>query len=136
MPHVTKSRKIIAKMVLEDTANTPMWEVLVPTQGNDGTPFSTKHHEQWDAYVKALAGGMTLVKPVRGSWVEGGVDYTERMIPVRIMCTEAQIVEICKETARHYDQLAVLAALVSERTVMVTNPNATGAEADREEPPR
>ncbi|MFE4332470.1 hypothetical protein ACFRQM_24520 [Streptomyces sp. NPDC056831] len=39
------------------------------------------------------------------------------MIPVRIMCTREQIVEICKETARFYDQFAVFATLVATETV-------------------
>lgn len=125
MPHVTKSRAIIADMIVEDTADQFMWEVLVPTEGNDGTPFSVRHHREWDAHVKKIAGGMTLFLPARGSWEDDGVDYTERMIPVRIMCTREQIVAICKETARHYDQLAILAALIGTQTVMVTNPHAT-----------
>jgi hypothetical protein len=129
VPHQMKSRTILSEMTVEDTAGLPMWEILVPTAGNDGTPFSVRHHRTWDARVKALAGGMTLLKPVRGSWVDPGTstEYTERMIPVRIVCTEEQIVSICKETARMYDQLAVLATLVAERTVLVTNPNASGA---------
>lgn len=130
MGHITKSREILRDMVVEDTSGLPMWEVLVPTVGNDGTPFSRRHHRTWDEQVKAIAGGMTLHQPVRGSWIDPGfsTEYTERMIPVRIVCTEQQIIEICKETARMYDQLAVLATLVAEHTVFVTNPNATGAE--------
>lgn len=76
---------------------------------------------------------MTLYPPARGSWIDpdSGSDFTERMIPVRIMCTRAQIVEICKETARFYDQLAVLATLVATETVLVSNPHATkGPESD------
>lgn len=127
MPHVTRSRDIIADMVVEDTESTPLWEVLVPTEGNDGTPFKKRHHKAWDRFVTSLAGGMTLVRPVRGTWVDRVTSdkYTERVIPVRIMCTEAQIIEICKETARHYDQIAVMASLVSERNVLVRNPAAT-----------
>lgn len=125
MPHITRPRSTMADMVVEDTEATPLWEILVPTQGNDGTPFTRRHHQKWDTYVKDLAGGMTLVQPVRGSWVDRDTEYTERVIPVRIMCTEEQITQICKETARHYDQLAVLASLVSERNVLVTNPHAT-----------
>ena len=49
------------------------------------------------------------------------------MIPVRVMCTREQIVEICKETARFYDQLAVMATLVATETVLVTNPTASAA---------
>lgn len=127
MPHRIKPRTTTADMLVENTENTPLWEILVPTQGNDGTPFTTRHHRQWDTFVKNLAGGMTLVRPVRGSWVHESAEHTERMIPVRIMCTREQIEKICKETARHYDQIAVLASLVSAENIMVTNPHATPA---------
>lgn len=117
-------RSAIHLMSAEDTTATPLWEVLVPTVGNDGRPFSVRHHRQWDAHVKDIAGGMTLVSPVRGSWVDpdSGHDFTERMIPVQISCTREQIIEICKETARFYDQLAVMAYLISDQTVLITNP--------------
>lgn len=124
-------RSVNASMTVENTESTPLWEILVPTVSNDGRPFSRRHHRQWDEHVKEIAGGMTLVSPVRGSWVdpESGHDFTERMIPVRIMCSREQIIEICKETARFYDQLAVMAYLVSEKTVLVTNPTAAKTQS-------
>lgn len=130
LPHMLKPKSILADMVVEDTQSTPLWEILVPTVSNGGKPFSVRHHRQWDQMVKTIAGGMTLVQPVRGSWIEPatGTEFSERVIPVRIMCTREQIVEICKETARFYDQLAVLATLVATETVLVTNPSATAAE--------
>lgn len=132
-PHVMQPKSALTQMNVEDTATTPMWEILVPTVSNSGKPFSLRHHRQWDAHVTDIAGGMPLIHPVRGTWVdsarsdvdEGPETFTERMIPVRIMCTRAQIIEICKETARFYDQLAVLASLVADETVLVTNPTAT-----------
>lgn len=129
MPHVIKPRSTCNDMTVENTEDTPLWEILVPTVGNDGTPFTVRHHRNWDAHVQAIAGGMTLVPPVRGTWIDkqpesGPVEYTERMIPVRLMCTREQIEQICKETARHYHQIAVLATLVSTETVLVANPHA------------
>lgn len=130
LPHMMKPKSILADMVVEDTQCTPLWEILVPTVSNAGKPFSVRHHRQWDQMVKTIAGGMTLVQPVRGSWIEPetGHEFTERVIPVRVMCTREQIVEICKETARFYDQLAVLATLVATETVLVTNPHARPTE--------
>lgn len=127
LPHTMKPKSVLSEMTVEDTSSTPMWEILVPTVSNAGRPFTVRHHRQWDRMVKELAGGMTLVQPVRGSWIDGDAEYTERMIPVRIMCTREQIVEICKETAHFYDQLAVLATLVATETVLVTNPTASAA---------
>lgn len=117
-------RSTLSAMSVKDTADTPLWEILVPTADNEGKPFTVRRHREWDAYVKSLAGGMTLLGPVRGSWVYEGTDYTERMIPVRIMCTREQIEQICKETARFYRQIEVLAYEVAARTVMIHNPNA------------
>lgn len=136
LPHIMQPKSALTQMNVEDTTSTPMWEILVPTVSNSGKPFSVRQHRQWDAHVTAIAGGMTLIHPVRGTWVDsarsdvdaGPQTFTERMIPVRIMCTRAQITEICKETARFYDQLAVLASLVADETVLVTNPTATVTE--------
>lgn len=127
MGHVTMPRSIVREMTVDESGASQLWEVLVPTESNDGTPFRTAHHRQWDDFVTAIAGGMTLVRPMRGTWVDRASDvaYTERVIPVRVVCSQEQIVEIAKEAARHYDQAAVLAYLVSKRTVMVMNPNAT-----------
>lgn len=126
MGHVTLPRSAKKQMTVE-TGTRQMWEILVPTVGNDGTPFSIRHHREWDALVKKVSGGMTLVQPVRGTWIDpaDGAEYRERMIPVRLLATKEQIVDVCKETARHYDQLAVLASLIATETVMVTNPACT-----------
>lgn len=136
LPHMMKPKEILTDMTVEDTADAPLWEIMVPTMSNGGKPFSVRHHREWDEKVKAISGGMTLNSPVRGTWVDQGQTYTERVIPVRIMCTRAQIIEIAKETARHYDQIAVLAYRVSDTTVLVRNPHATALEAVVPECPR
>lgn len=95
----------------EDEDPKRMWEVLVPTVSNDGKPFRTRYHRVWDAKVKKITGGLTIVHPVKGTWVDPSdeVEYHERMIPVRIMATRTQIAEIAKMTKKYYDQLEVLA---------------------------
>ena len=95
-----------------------MWEIMVPCQYNDGKPVRTRHHRNWDAKVRRITGGLTVMKPAKGQWVHEGELYEERMIPVRIACTEAQIREIMMITARHYHQIAVMASLVSEKTLI------------------
>lgn len=129
LPHRMQPKTVLSAMTVENTATTPLWEILVPTASNAGRPFTTRQHRQWDAHIKNVAGGMTLIQPVRGSWIEptSGEEFTERMIPVRIMCTREQIINICKETARFYDQHAVLATLVASETVLITNPTASVA---------
>lgn len=47
-----------------------------------------------------------------------GALYVERMIPVRIKCSENQINAIADLTAKKYSQLAVMYYLVSEKVVI------------------
>ncbi len=96
-----------------------LWEILVPTVRNNGRPFRTRFHRVWDAKVRAISGGLTICVPAKGQWVSpDGVLFAERMIPVRIACTEQQIEQIADLTANYYDQNAVLYWLVSERVVI------------------
>jgi len=54
-----------------------LWEILVPTISNDG---------------KQVAGGLTITPPVKGQWIGFNKDlFTERNIPVRIMCNKVMI---------------------------------------------
>lgn len=96
-----------------------LYEILVPTVRNDGRPFSLRFHRVWDANVRAISGGLTVYPPAKGQWVSpSGVVFTERMIPVRVACTDEQIDRIADLTARYYTQEAVLYYLVSERVVI------------------
>jgi hypothetical protein len=56
----------------------------------------------------------------KGQWVSPkGELFIERMIPVRIACTESQIDQIIMMSIEYYEQEAVLAYLVSERVKLV-----------------
>jgi hypothetical protein len=93
-----------------------LWEILVPTIMNDH-PVRTRHHREWDKVVRNIAGGLTVFRPAKGQWVDPGTTdlFVERMIPVRISCTERQIDQIIQFTIGHYNQIAVMAYLVSEK---------------------
>lgn len=95
--------------------NTYLWEILVPTVSNEGKPFRTRYHRVWDAKVREITGGLTIVPPVKGEWVHGSQVFRERMIPVRIACTEEQINQIADFTAEYYDQLAVMFYLITDK---------------------
>lgn len=96
-----------------------LWEILVPTQRNDGRAIRTRFHRVWDDKVRAIAGGLTILAPARGQWVApDGALFRERMIPVRIVCTRAQIEAIIDITLKYYEQLAVLAYKVSDEVVL------------------
>lgn len=82
-----------------------VWEVLVPVRANDGKKFKKKFHRAWDARVREVAGGLTIMKPGKGQWISpAGQLYQERMIPVRIVCTEPQIQDVARLVREHYDQ--------------------------------
>lgn len=97
-----------------------MWEILVPASNNKDLKFSYEHHKEWDEYVKNIAGGITITKTAKGEWVSpDGTLFKDRVIPVRIMCTEAEIEEIIQFTISHYSQEVVLAYEVSNHVKLV-----------------
>ena len=93
-----------------------IWEILVPTQTPAHVPIRTRQHREWDKRVRRIAGGLTVMQLACGQWVSGlGVLTTERMIPVRIACTEPQINEIADITADFYEQDAVMFYQISDK---------------------
>jgi len=108
---------------VEDTTATEpqsLWEILVPTVRNDGRPFKLRYHKVWDDKVKAIAGGLTVVAPVRGTWVSSDDEtFQERMIPVRIMCSRDEIMKIATMTKGYYEQLAVMVYRISSEVFIV-----------------
>jgi hypothetical protein len=96
------------------TEKSQLWEILVPTKRNNGKPISTRFHRIWDQKIRNIAGGLTVLKPAIGQWVSpDGELFHERMIPVRIACSEEQANEISDFTAKYYEQKAVMISLVS-----------------------
>lgn len=97
-----------------------LWEILVPTvRRKDGKPIRTRYHRVWDGKVRSIAGGLTILQPAKGQWVSpsGGL-FSERMIPVRIACSEEQIDKIADMTAVYYDQLAVMYYRVADKVTV------------------
>lgn len=96
-----------------------MWEILVPTiRRVGGKPYKTRYHRVWDARVRAIANGLTILTPAKGQWVsKEGELFVERMIPVRIVCTTEQINEIADFSLVYYDQLAILCYKVSSEVI-------------------
>lgn len=96
-----------------------LYEILVPTQTNDGKPLRTRFHRVWDSKVRAITGGLTIIPPVKGQWVSSeGQLFAERMIPVRIACTPEQIDKISDMTAKYYTQKAILFYLISTKVTI------------------
>ena len=87
-----------------------IWELLVPTVNNEGKPFKTRFHKVWDARVRELVGGLTIMQPnIKGEWLSpDGEIFAERMIPVRLYCTEKQMIIIAGYTKGLYEQEAIM----------------------------
>ena len=85
-----------------------LFEILVPCQWNDGRPVRTRHHREWDRRVRKISGGLTILRPGKGQWVHEDELYEDRVIPVRVFCTQEQIREIANITIVHYEQEAVM----------------------------
>lgn len=97
-----------------------LWEILVPTVRRvGGKPYTTRFHRVWDAKVREITGGLTILTPAKGQWVApDGELHAERMIPVRIVATRDQIDQIISHTMTYYDQLAVLCYKLSEEVII------------------
>lgn len=98
-----------------------LWEILVPTtMNNPSNPCRIGHHKEWDKRVRKISGGLTILEPAKGQWIdcESMELYEERVIPVRIACTEDEIRKIIDITIQHYRQEAVMAYLVSSKVII------------------
>lgn len=101
--------------------DTCMWEILVPTEKRLEPEkfYTTRYHRVWDTKVREITGGLTIMTPSKGQWVSPtGELFIERMIPVRIVATEAQISTIIDLTLEYYDQLAVLCYKLSDQVIL------------------
>lgn len=97
-----------------------LWEILVPCQYNTGKPVRTKHHKEWDKVVRSITGGLTVMSPVKGQWIcSQGNLFSERMIPVRVACSEEKIKKIIDFSLTHYRQLAIMAYRISDKVLIV-----------------
>jgi hypothetical protein len=72
--------------------NRQLWEILVPTVRNDGSPIRVRFHRVWDSHVRKISGGLTILPVAKGQWLDGDKLYAERMIPVRILATRGSCV--------------------------------------------
>lgn len=110
--------------VMEDAPRKVLWEILVPTEKRikpaSGNPYyTTRFHRGWDCLVRAITGGLTIMSPVKGEWVSEDHElFRERMIPVRIVATRAEIDMVIDMTMNYYDQLAVLCYKLSDDVIL------------------
>lgn len=97
-----------------------LWEILIPANSNTGKPFSLDYHKIWDEEARKISCGLTILKTGKGEWTSPeGKTFRDKMIPVRIYCTESQINELIQYTIKHYDQEAVMAYEISKNVKIV-----------------
>jgi len=95
-----------------------MWEILVPAYGKQES-FSYEYHNRWNSFVREIAGGLSVLSGIKGEWIApDGTLFRDRMIPVRIVCSEEEIEQIIQFTIKHYNQKAVLAYQVSNYVII------------------
>lgn len=122
-----------------------LFEILVPTkmfpanqlgvvdwESEEMVPATTAHHRVWDSFVRNISGGLTILSPAKGQWIlnaesrsvlktKDGVLFEERVIPVRIACTQEDMEKIGKFTLKHYRQVEVMYYAVSDEIHFVRN---------------
>jgi hypothetical protein len=99
-----------------------IWEILVPTERRlqPGKYYSTRYHRVWDEKVRTITGGLTVMAPARGQWVNPLTKelFQERMIPIRIVATREEIEKVVDLTLVYYDQLAILCYKISDEVIL------------------
>lgn len=97
-----------------------LYEILVPTiYGDTKKPIRTAHHKNWDKEIIKLTGGLTILKPGKGTWVYNNETYKERVIPVRIRCDKKNLDKIVQFTLAHYRQIAVMYYKITDECYIV-----------------
>lgn len=104
------------------SSNKGMWEILVPTARrlNPGKYYTTRYHRVWDSKVRIITGGLTVMTPTNGQWINPttGELFKERMIPVRLIASREEIEKVIDLTMKYYDQLAVLCYKISDEVIL------------------
>jgi hypothetical protein len=97
-----------------------LFEILVPTiYGDTMKPIRTRHHKRWDAFVRKVSNGLTILTPAKGQWVFNNSLYEERVIPVRIFCSDSDMEKIVKFSFTHYRQIAIMYYVISNECKVV-----------------
>jgi hypothetical protein len=91
-----------------------LYEILVPTHSPEGIKYTDEYHREWDQKVCDITGGLTLLKPVEGTWVGENGTIKESMVPVRIAMEDHEIDAVLDLTIEWYDQESVMIYKISD----------------------
>lgn len=96
-----------------------LYEILVPECWNHGTKIPVDYHQEWDALVRAISGGLTVLRPFKGQWEFNNNLFTEHVIPCRVLATRAEMDKIVEITMEHYpDQHCIMAYRLSTEVIL------------------
>lgn len=96
-----------------------LYEILVPTVRNDGRAIHTRFHRLWDNKIRAISGGLTIMHPAKGQWMnQAGELFKERMIPVRFIANREEVDKVVDITLKYYEQEAVLCYKISDEVIL------------------
>jgi hypothetical protein len=82
-----------------------LWELLVPANRN---------HKGFDEHISNCYTGSTIYPTILGYWK----GEREQSVPVRIACTDEQILEIIDFTKKYYLQEAIIAYKISSKVII------------------
>lgn len=103
-----------------------LWEIIVPVSTN-GRKVPVAHHRLWDEHVREVSNGLTILGAAKGHWVSpSGELHIEEVIPVRFICTSAEMKKIAKITGTHYMQEAVMFYRLSSKVTIMHFPQNKG----------
>jgi|SRR5208282_4601917 len=95
------------------------WEVYVPVSWNDGNRIDAEYHRQWDSKIRAISGGLSVTRIIKGQWEVEGELFDEKMIPCRVLASRQEMDQIVALTLEHYhDQHCVMAYRLSSEVIL------------------
>jgi len=104
-----------------------LWEILVPTKisrmdnsEEELWAVTTRYHKVWDAKVREISGGLTVLTPAKGQWISPKNElFIEKMIPVRVYCSKDEMIKISDFTSKYYNQKAIMFYKISDEAHII-----------------
>ena len=86
--------------------------VLIPVLSNEGSRFSSNHHEAFESYVVDRFGGVTLYPSnAIGTWIDAGKTYHDETrvygFAVKSIAQGDKVAQVATFAKTHYAQLAI-----------------------------
>jgi len=92
-----------------------LFEILIPAERK------LEHHLDWDAKVTSITGGLSIMPIIRGHW-QSDLEciVREKMVPVRLIASDEQMLQIAQLTGEHYQQKSIMYYVISQEAFVVS----------------